>query len=188
MTNKFKLSPTSSITPSRGEDLGTALARFAAAEEERFRSNPGASVTYWGETVADVMFVAADAFDAGASASIGHNRADRYQERAGELRRKAEALLVEAREQREAREGELNRAAFESGFNGGDASSYAFDRRAAFLVGAHFAREGRPLPTIVRVENGDAEASNYVEVDGTRFAVRYPGGKIVEATVEAVAA
>lgn len=187
MTQLFKLTRAGeygSITPSCGEDLGNALAEAAEAQETAFRASPNGRVMHWGSTVAQVYYLAADAFVHGASASIGHNRSDRYEERARELR--AEAITTEAKEQRDAAEAARMLTAFTAGYEGGDASRWSFDSRAAFIVGAHFAKAGLPMPAQVRAFNGDMDASNYIEADGQRFAVHYPGGRIPNATVTAV--
>lgn len=189
MTQLFKLTRAGehgSTTPTCGEDLGRSLASFAEASESTHRANPDARIMYWGSNIAQIYFLAAEAFEQGASASIGHNRSDRYEDRARELRAKAESIVTEAREQRDATEAERMKAAFVAGHEGGDASRFSFASRAAFIVGKYFAENGLPLPAHVRAIRGDESASTYIETDGCRYAVNYPGGKINNATVAAV--
>lgn len=189
MTQTFKLTRAGeygSVTPGCGEDLGAMLAGAASLREGDARCNPEAKVMYWGNTVAQVYFLAADAYEQGASASIGHNRSDRYETRARELRAKAESILTEAKEQRDATEAASMKAAFLAGREGGDASRYSFDSRAAFIVGEHFAALGLEMPAQVRAIRGDGDASTYIEADGCRYAVNYPGGRIPDATVTLV--
>lgn len=189
MTQLFKLTRAGeygSVTPGSGEDLGGALARFADAEAVRYRANPDPRIMFWGSNVAQIYFLAAEAFEQGASASIGHNRSERYETRARTLREVAVAIEAEVKEQRDTIEAERMKAAFAAGHRGGDARRYSFDSRAAFIVGAHFAASGLPMPAQVRATRGDAGVSTYIEADARRYAVRYPGGKMTDATVTAV--
>jgi hypothetical protein len=136
MTQTFRLvrAGDRSIAPAAGEDLGVALAEFADAKAAGFRANPKALIMHWGYNVAQIYYLAAEAFEQGASASMGHNRSDRYEQRARELRAKAEAIEVEAKEQRDGVEGERMKAAFVEGYEGGDASRYSFSSRVALVV------------------------------------------------------
>jgi hypothetical protein len=186
MAQTFKLvraGEAGSVVPASGEDLGVALAEAAEAKERRHRENPQAQIMYWGNTVAQMYFLAAEAFEQGASASIGHNRSTRYTERAEELRALAASILGEAKGERDAVDGARMKAAFVAGYEGRDGSRYSFDARAAFLVGRHFAAQPLPMPTYVEALCGDTSASNYIEADGERYAVRYPGGNMNAAEV-----
>lgn len=88
MNNGFKLTA-SQITPPQGELLGIDLRNLAEDILAR-GSNP------LNNRRAQVLFLlAADAYDLGAAASIGHNRADRYTLAAKELRARAEQLKIE---------------------------------------------------------------------------------------------
>lgn len=189
MTQLFKLAPATerkNLTPGSGEDLGGALAEFAAAREATRRDNPKALVMHWGSDVAQLYFLAAEAFEQGAAVSIGHNRSDRYEARARELRGKAAALVTEAREQREAAEAASMKAAFLVGYEGGDITRYSFNGREAFLVGRHFAAAGLPVPELVRYIR-EEEGRTFIEAGGCRYSVDYPGGKISAATVSLAA-
>lgn len=170
-----------SVTPSSGADLGTALAECATAKAAAHRANT-APIMHWGSTVAQIYFLAAEAFEQGAAVTMGHNRSDRYEARARELREAATSLLAEAREQREESEAARMKAAFRAGYEGRAGARFSFDCRDAFLVGRHFAAQPLPMPARVSIARGKAGTS-WVEVDGQRYAVSYPGGKIDLATV-----
>lgn len=86
-----------SITPGSGEDLGSLLARLAAEEMEKCVANPNAKVAYWGDKVAQLFHLAADAYEAGASVTIGHNRTDRYLSAANNHRQMANTLTEQAK-------------------------------------------------------------------------------------------
>ena len=188
MTQTFELRRMRDIAPSCGEDLGAALARFAAAEEERFRSNPDGKGMHWAGTVAQVLYLAAEAFEAGAAASIGHSRADRYEERARALRAGATALEAEAAARHNEVESARLIAAFDDGYAGRDIKRHSFEAREAALVGQRFAKEGRGMPRRInkvyapRPLGRDSER-DYLAVDGERFIVDYPGGSIADAIV-----
>lgn len=89
MTRTFTLRRSAErVTPSACESLGDMLECQAAVT---------ASPSFFdGATAATLYHLAADAFEAGAAASLGHNRAARYQSQALELRAKAVALEARA--------------------------------------------------------------------------------------------
>lgn len=95
MTQFFKLDRINPIVPNTGEEVGEML-RKAAADKVTVMS-PTAPA-WFVENVCQLFYLAADAFDAGASASIGHNRAERYEARARACRAEADRLIAEARE------------------------------------------------------------------------------------------
>lgn len=178
MPQTFKLeraTDRANITPGCGEDLGEMLAKAASLREGDFRCNPNARISSWANTVAQLYFLAADAFDQGAAASIGHNRADRYASRADGLRRRAATLEAEAKAERDATEAARLKAAFLAGFTGEDGQRFSFDARAAFIVGRHFADAGMAAPENVRATRDGIVA------DGRAYVVEYPGGKVAEA-------
>jgi hypothetical protein len=86
----FKLETTEQIAPVSGEQLGGDLRAAGDALLNRMSapSEDGA------RRVAVLWNLAADAFVAGAAASIGHNRARRYEEAARELRQNADSLMA----------------------------------------------------------------------------------------------
>jgi len=185
MAQTFKLDrAAASICPADGEDLGAALAHAAEAKETAHRDNPEARVMFWGGTVAQMYYLAAEAFEHGASASIGHNRTGRYLERANAYRQRALAIEVEAVKDREAAEAKSMKAAFIAGYESetGDATRYAFESREAFLVGRHFIRSHMPIPESVRVIRGERGA-HWIEAGDCLYSVEYPGGKINDAIV-----
>lgn len=185
MTQAFELKRVRNISPSGGEELGAALAACAEARESSFREKPNSLVSFWGDTVAQIYFLAAEAYEQGASVTLGHNRTDRYMTRARELRAAAERLISEADAEREKTESERMMAAFVDGYQGGDASRYSFDSREAFLVGKHFADAAMPIPESVRVLR-DKRGKHWIEADGCRYSVDYPGGRVDAATVSLV--
>lgn len=83
----------SAIVPSQGEDFGSLLAVAAEAQQARLEASHPDGVVHWGEDVAQIYELAAQAFEHGANASIGHNRTARYRGQAYDLRLKAIALL-----------------------------------------------------------------------------------------------
>lgn len=95
MTQPFKLNRERGIVPNDGEQLAEDLT-FAAnallSRTDEF-SAPG-SRKYNHGRAAILLSLAADALEFGASASIGHNRADRYLARARELRARATAMTA----------------------------------------------------------------------------------------------
>lgn len=190
----FELNTTTSISPGTGEDLGNALANAATAREQQLRDGPGAAnVDHWSATIAQMLYLGADAFEAGASASIGHNRSDRYQQRAKELRTKADDLYAEGRKVHADKESATLVAAFDDGYAGRDISGHSFERREAALVGQLFAKEARGMPQRInkvyapRPLGRDSDRDHLL-VDGLKFVVDYPGGKVAEATVTELAA
>lgn len=187
MQNRFKLSGRATC-PDHGESLGQALAAAAYAKEQCIRK-AGNGVEYSCHVIAEMLYLAADAYEAGAAASIGHNRADRYEEAARQHRTNAEALLAEGRAQRDAREGAALLAAFDDGYAGRDISRHSFERRKAAQLGQHFASNGMAMPKHVlkvyqpRPLGRDSEP-DYLQVDDARFVVSYPDGKLANFVVE----
>lgn len=84
-----------SIVPHDGEDNGLALAKAAELLEAHYQEIK-ARRGYYVRHVAQIKMLAHDAYDFGASASIGHNRTDRYMTAATRLKKEAEALMAEA--------------------------------------------------------------------------------------------
>ena len=81
----------SRLTPTAGEELGDLLANAAndLLTRRRATSADGTVNDYTLRQVAQLRHLAAQAFDAGASVTIGHNRADRYMAAAERLRSQA---------------------------------------------------------------------------------------------------
>ena len=79
------------LTPTAGEELGDLLANAAneLLTRRRATSNDGKVNDYTLRQVAQLRHLAAQAFDAGAGVTIGHNRADRYMSAAQRLRSQA---------------------------------------------------------------------------------------------------
>jgi hypothetical protein len=178
--------------PDHGESLGAALAKAAYDREDACRATSGNNVDYWCGTVAEMLHLAADAYEAGAAASIGHGRAYRYEQQARQHRAHADAIMAEGKQLRDDRDAKAMMVAFLDGYAGNDISRYSFDKREAAIIGQLFEREGRPLPRrILKVYQprplGRESARDYVDVDGTKFVVDYPGGRIADATVEQLA-
>ena len=85
----------SNITPPQGEDLGSDLAKRGEALLVRGAEiGHRSSGAYYRARAATLFLLAAEAYEAGAAASIGHNRASRYRDAARNLR--ARAAEVEA--------------------------------------------------------------------------------------------
>ena len=92
----FTLNTTQSITPSTGEDVGNLLANSALAriaEIDGWETNG----KYARINAAQLLFLAADAYDNGAAVSLGHGRSQRYTNIARSLRRQAEDIVTAAR-------------------------------------------------------------------------------------------
>lgn len=180
---KFELKRVTEIVPNCGEELGGTLLRLAAAEEARYRAIETASVAHWAGTVAQLLYLGADAFCAGAAASIGHNRSARYEARAAEARRHAEALEAEAKRVRDDHESKKLVAAFMVGYEGGDIKRYAFDDREAAQLGQYFKANELGVPARInklyrpRPLNRDSERDCLV-VDGDKWLVDYPTGNV----------
>ena len=183
----FELNTTTQIVPNTGEELGTTLGTAAAELEAKYRDGPG-SVEYWASTVAQLYYLAADAFLRGAAVCGGHKRADRYHDAADRLAAKADALYAEGRDARDEREDGQLMIAFQDGYAGRDISRHGFDRREAAMIGQLYAREGRPVPQRVhhvyvpRPLTRDSERDHML-VDGTKFVVDYPDGKVANAVI-----
>lgn len=189
MSQAFELKRIREITPSFGEDLGGTLARLAVAEAERFAANPNAKVMYWGGTVAQLFYLAAEAYEAGAAASIGHNRTDRYLSAARTHRAAAEQLETAAKAQRDEIEDASMMTAFLAGYAdcGMDRapSRYAFNSRDAWLLGKHFGNSDKPMPD--RVHGFYTNGRYYIAVDEVTFEIVYPEGKTDKAYPRVVA-
>lgn len=182
----FELKRTQRIAPGQGEDLGCMLGTMAQEREDAMRAGPG-SVEYWAGTVAQLLYIAADAFDAGAAASIGQKRMERYEQRARELKAKAAALYAEGRAAHDHRESEALLAAFLHGYDDTDherMGNHSFDRRDAYLIGVHYRRQGLPCPTVMRSVYRDRD--HWMEADGVPFKVEYPDGRVDKATAKVV--
>lgn len=181
---KFELKRIAEICPDTGESLGGALARFATSEEERFRANPNPKVSYWAHTVAQVLYLAAEAFEQASSASIGHNRSARYDEAANGYRRRAEALEAQAEQERSDDEAEALMKCFRQGYAGEDIKRLSFDRREAALIGSWFYLNKLPIPN--RINGVRPYKTGHFLVNNQTFRVAYPEGKVTGATVELV--
>lgn len=180
----FSLEHVRGIVPNQGEELGDALRAAAKDLEKRMREGPG-SVEYWATRTSALYHLAADAFIAGAAASIGHNRSDRYHEAARELRAKATSLYEEGRAAHDARENEAFQQAFAAGYSDKDRATmlkFSFDRAEAYLIGEHYARHQLPAPAFIRSvyerDENDRFLGHWMEADGKRFTVDYPNGKV----------
>lgn len=75
------------IVPDSGEQLGANLAKLGKEILDRAPLD-----SYWRRQAATLFYLAADAYQAGADASFGHNRTARYEEQAKRLIAHAEAL------------------------------------------------------------------------------------------------
>ena len=90
----FTLKTVDRIAPSTGEDLGDLLVKSANAqleliEKSEYKNNCCLS------RVAQILYLAADAYNAGAAASIGHSRSMRYEAAANKATQQADALYAE---------------------------------------------------------------------------------------------
>lgn len=88
MSARFKLEAVDRISPGTGEDLGRDLHTAAANLANTIEAIGWNS--HQRQRVAALYYLAADAYDRGASASLGHGRRDRYTEEARRLRALAE--------------------------------------------------------------------------------------------------
>lgn len=170
---KFQLKRITDIAPGCGEDLGAALITGAGYIASR-------------STRAQMLYLAAEAYEAGASASIGHNRSARYEEQAGQARRHAAALEAEVKAERDAYTAAAHLAALKVGYEGGDIKRYSFDRRDAALVGQHLAKLGKPMPASVACTR-DVSSNREFDVGGERYVVACPTGRGADTTVELAA-
>jgi hypothetical protein len=82
--------PYSTIVPSEGEDWGNYFRQQARSFVEKIER--GESRSHWSRFAVQLFEFAADAFEAGAGASIGHNRTARYMDAARGCRNMAEEL------------------------------------------------------------------------------------------------
>lgn len=196
MTQAFALKRIREISPSCGEDLGGTLARLANAEMERVAAIETASVVHWGPTVAQLFYLAAEAYEAGAAASIGHNRTDRYLQAARTHRASAEQLEAAAKAERDAHDRRRLTDAFLAGYADcaveRPPSRYAFDNREAWQLGQHFGQRGIPIPTdgVIKVYTPrplgrDSERDHFVAGD-CKYVVDYPTGKTSEVVISLI--
>lgn len=188
----FKLEnavPYGQLCPASGEDLGANLRKAAVALETQRRGVETASVAHWGGDVAQLAYLAADAFDWASRVSIGHNRSARYDEEAERLRQYAAKLEAEAKTARDEYESARLLAAFDDGYAGRDIKHHGFDSREAALLGQLFAKERREMPKRLnkvyaqRPLGRDSVRDHLVDDLGQKFIVDYPDGKIAEAIV-----
>lgn len=166
-----------SIAPTNGETLGELLARLASAEMEKFISNPEAKVEYWADQVAELFHLAADAYEAGAAVTIGHNRSDRYLQAASRHRKMADELTAQAKLRRDATMSGRLMVAFQDGYEGLKGDRYAFESRKAFQLGEYYAEAQLEMPETIKYlyEHGQGEKFN---IDGHVYTVEYPEGKV----------
>lgn len=90
----FQLEKIGRIVPACGEDLGRFLKEAADLSVAKWSAMPNSPREFWAPKVAQIYMLAADAYEAGASASIGHSRSDRYMEQARDLRDTANGLMI----------------------------------------------------------------------------------------------
>lgn len=90
----FRLQKIDRIVPACGEDLGRFLKDAADLSVAKWEAKPESPREFWAPKIAEIYMLAADAYEAGASASIGHSRTDRYMEQARDLRDAARGLLI----------------------------------------------------------------------------------------------
>lgn len=188
MSRLFKLETVGgygSICPSSGEELGETLARLASQEMERCVANPGAEVMYWGGRVAQLFYLAADAYEAGAAVTIGHNRSDWYLTAASRHRKMGDELTAQAKLHRDRAASDRLIRAFLTGYQGGDGKRYAFDMREAYLIGQMYAKNGFDVPTRMQYEYIDGIGQMVVNGE-QRYRVDYPEGKVVNAIIVTV--
>jgi hypothetical protein len=140
---------------------------------------------YESDTTVQVLYLAAEAYEYGASASIGHNRSDRYLAAAAGLRRKAQELQAKIDQMRSDEESKALVAAFIKGFEGlEDISRLSFDRREAAMIGQLFAKQGKTVPE--RINGVRPYRTGHLLVDGVEYKIDYHDGKVSNATVELV--
>lgn len=92
----FTLKTFDSITPSTGEELGDLLAKSADAELEKIEQSEydhNCGII----NAAQLLYLAADAYRAGAGASIGRSRSMRYHEAADNAIYQADKLYEKAK-------------------------------------------------------------------------------------------
>jgi len=192
MSQAFKLTRNREISPGCGEDLGQTLARLAAMEMERHIANPNAKVAHWGDGVAQLFHFAADAYEAGASVTIGHNRSDRYIAAAKQHRSMADELINQAKIFRDEVRSARLLAAFDDGYAGRDISRHHFEAREAAIVGKLFAESNEPMPKrINKIYSprplGKDSSLDHLLVDDMKFVVIYPDGKIKDGFAKPIA-
>lgn len=183
-----------SVTPSAGEELGAALAGFALARETSFKEKEGNQVQYWGPMVAQLYRLAADAYQLGASASIGHNRADRYEFAARTCLNSAEQIEAAAEKQRRDIENAAMTRAFHDGYDtppmgkpdaAHPSRRYSFDNREAYHLGEWFARTGMNRPEAVTINHKGRGKHTFTAGD-CEYLVSYPTGKTNEPHIETI--
>jgi phage gp29-like protein len=83
------------LIPDDGETMGAELKRAAEHREKELTQMQGGVLNDQARRILGQLYhLAADAYDYGASASIGHNRTERYMHQSRELRAKAESLTM----------------------------------------------------------------------------------------------
>lgn len=92
----FTLKTIDSITPGCGEELGDLLAKSADAELEKIEQSEY-DHSYGIINAAQLLYLAADAYRAGAGASIGRSRSMRYYEAADNAIYQADKLYEKAK-------------------------------------------------------------------------------------------
>lgn len=90
----FTLKTVDRITPSTGEDVGDLLVKSANTKLEQIEKSEYKN-NYCLSTVAQILYLAADAYNAGAAASLGHSRSMRYECAAKKATQQADALYAE---------------------------------------------------------------------------------------------
>jgi len=181
MSRLFKLSTAGeygSIAPSTGEELGQLLAKLGHEVVNDHAANPNAKVAYWGDTVAQLFYMAADAYEAGAAVTIGHNRSDQYLQAANQHRKMADELCNQARIQRDAERSASLMIAFQDGYEGLKGDRYAFESRKAFQLGQYYAEAELEMPETIKYEWVQGrDGGDRFNIDGHRYTVEYPEGK-----------
>jgi len=187
MSRLFKLTTVGewgSIAPSNGEYLGELLARLAAEEMERCVAAPEEKVMYWGDRVAQLFHLAADAYEAGAAVTIGHNRTAMYEQAAERHRRMGDTLTSQALLFRKKAESEALLKHFDAGYAGEPVNQRSFERREAFALGQYYKTLGYDRPKELTYEYIDRVG--HLKADGRLFLTEYPSGKIPEAIIKEV--
>jgi hypothetical protein len=183
MSRLFKLETVGghgSIAPSTGEELGEILATFAATEMEKFVANPNAKVAHWGDRVAQLFHLAADAYEAGAAVTIGHNRSDRYLMAAKRHRSMGDELTNQAKLFRDNEKSASLMIAFQHGYEGLNIDRYSFESRKAFQLGNYYAVQGFEIPECIKHEwvQGHDGGDLFI-IDDHKYKVDYPSGKVI---------
>lgn len=93
--NYFTLKTADKITPTTGEDVGDLLVNSALAQLERLEKLEH-DTSYAVLTAVQLLYIAADAYKAGAAVSLGHSRAARYHQAARQAKQQADDLYAKA--------------------------------------------------------------------------------------------